>query len=125
MADPDESSRDEILISRPGVIGRGGNGGHQALNIAVQFGAHNILGLLDYHGEHWHAKHPQGLSNPRPQVLAKWARRMNGLAPLLNKLGVTFIDVTTGGALTAYPKMSIDDALAHFERNGNDRMTAA
>ena len=102
---------DTILTSQPGILGRGGNGGHQALNLLVQFGVRRVLALLDYRGEHWHGNHPPGLSNPRPAALAKWARTMDAQAPRLKRLGVELIDVAHNGALTAYPKMTIEEAV--------------
>lgn len=111
LVDQASAEANMIVIDRPGMIGRGGHGGFQALNLLVQFGVRRVLALLDCRGDHWHGDHPGTLKNPKPQTLAKWAEILDGSAPQLRNFGIEFIDVTRNGALTVYPKMSIDAAL--------------
>lgn len=101
-----------ITVEKPGVIGHGGNSAFQALNLAVQFGSRRILLLgVDFCGEHWHGKHEAPLRNPREAVMMKWRERLDEQAPVLCDLGVTLINCSRKSRLTAYPKMTVDDAL--------------
>lgn len=98
-----------------GVLGWGGNGGFHALNLAVQFGAKRIV-LVGYDmrcdlGLHWHGKHPTGLNNPTPRNVERWRRVIDEAAPILAALGVTVINASPVSMLTAYPKMSLSEAL--------------
>lgn len=111
-----ETANDRLQLRRAGVIGYGGNSGFQALNLALQFGASRIIlagfdmTLAD--GVHWHGAHGGGLRNPSAQSLARWARVLDAQAPLLQRLGVTVLNVSPVSALTAFPKVSLEDALA-------------
>lgn len=110
--DPAES---RISIARKGYIARGGNSGFQAINLAVQFGARRLLWLgFDFCGKHWHGDHPNGMVNPKPQTLVRWAETLDKQAQLLTELGVTVINCSARSVLTAYPKMTIEAALKHF-----------
>lgn len=111
------AKRHEILTDTPGTIGGGGNGGFQALNLAVQFGARRILLIgFDMHlagGVHWHPDHPAPLNNPTdPRTFAGWRQRLEAIAPRLQDLGVEVINCTPGSALTAYPNLPLEQALA-------------
>lgn len=103
----------QILVEQPGVIGSGQNGGFQALNLAVQFGARRIITLLDYRPGRWHGNHPGEVraGGQRPETLAKWALTLDGQAGRLAELGVCVIDAANDGALTAFPKMAVPEAL--------------
>ena len=101
-------------MSQLGRIGWGGNGGFQALNLAVQFGAVRII-LVGYdmtldHGVHWHGKHPKGLHNPVPGAVARWRRVLEKSAPILRAAGITVINASERSALVAYAKMSLLEA---------------
>ena len=104
--------RDEILTETPGVLGWGGNGGFHALNLAVQAGAKRIV-LMGYDlvGEHWHGRHPAGLNNPTPSLLAKWAKVLDAQAPRLAALGVEVLNASPRSALTAYPRVPLEAAI--------------
>lgn len=104
-----------LLLDEPGVIGSGGNGGFQALNLALQFGARKII-LVGYDltldgGEHWHGAHPKPLNNPGPEAIARWRQALDDAAPALADLGATVINASRVSALANYPKMSLEDAL--------------
>jgi hypothetical protein len=104
------------VIMTPGLVGSGGNGGFQALNLAVQFGARTILLIgcdmrVDL-GEHWHPRHYPPLSNPHPNDnLPRWRTAFDGAADVLNDLGVKVINCSAVSLLKAYPKMTIQEAL--------------
>lgn len=110
---------DQILTDEPGVLGWGGNGGFHALNLAVQFGARRII-LVGYDLHipggrrdqvHWHGAHGRGLNNPAPSILAKWRATFDAAAPRLKALGVEVLNASPASALTAYPKVSLEEAL--------------
>lgn len=109
----------ELQTEIPGVLadgggpGWGGHSGFQALNLAVQLGARNIIGLgIDLAGGHWH---PHGSDDADPAgkriQLARWASTFDAQAPRLTGLGIRYIDAS-GGALTAFEKLSLPVALA-------------
>jgi hypothetical protein len=109
-------ARDQILVEEAGVIGWGGNSGFHALNLAVQFGAARIV-LVGYDmtlagGLHWHGRHPPRLNNPTGKALVRWADILDAQAPLLAALGVEVVNASPVSALSAYPKVSLEEALA-------------
>jgi hypothetical protein len=81
----------EILTEKPGEIGWGGM-------------------RLD-RGVHWHGAHRAGLNNPREANMARWRASVNGAAQRLAELGITVINASLDSALTAYPKMPLQEAL--------------
>lgn len=98
-----------------GVLGRGGNSAFQALNWMIQCGARRIIGIgLDFCGEHWHGRHPDGMKNPREATLREWATILDGQAELLESLGVEFVNTSAISILTEYPKMDIETALSRW-----------
>ncbi len=107
---------DRLRTDKPGVIGWGGNSGFHAMNLAVQFGVRALI-LVGYdmrldRGLHWHGRHPRGLNNPTEGTVARWRRVVDDAAPRLAELGVTVINASPISALGAYPKMSLEEALA-------------
>lgn len=107
--------RDQVQLERPAEIGDGGNSGFQALNLAAQFGARRIC-LVGYdmrldRGVHWHGRHRRGLNNPTDRNLVRWRRALDGAAPVLAALGIEVVNCSPVSTLTAYPVMSLDEAL--------------
>jgi hypothetical protein len=106
----------DLVLAPLGVLGAGGNGGFQALNLAVQFGVKRLL-LIGYDmridlGEHWHKRHPAPLSNPHPvSNLPRWRKAIDGAAAELKALGIEVINCSEVSALRAYRKMSLERAL--------------
>lgn len=108
-----------LILDRPGTVGWGGNSGFQALNLAVQFGARQIV-LIGYdmqisNGLHWHGRHGRGLNNPGEQNVRSWRRHFETAAPLLASLGVLVINASRETALECFPRKSLDTALAEFQ----------
>ena len=108
--------RHDIAVHKFGTVGSGGNSGFQALNLAVQFGCRNIIlvgyDMHDQNGIHWHGKHDNGLRNPTRQSLGKWRVAIDRQAALLEQIGARVLNASLDSALTAYPKMTFDAALA-------------
>jgi hypothetical protein len=106
---------DAMVFDEEGVVGRGGGAsGFQAVNLAVNWGARRIV-LVGFDmrpgARHWHADHGGKLNNPTDHLLGKWARVLDGAAKALRDRGVDVVNTSFGSALTAYPKMSLKDAL--------------
>lgn len=105
----------ELLVTEPGVIGWGGNGGFHALNLALQFGARDLVGLgYDMSlaaGHHWHGRHPAGLTNPTQASVDKWRLNFDAQRAFLDLLPARLVLGSPGSALTAFPKVTLEEAL--------------
>ncbi len=76
----------------PGCVRTGGNGGYQALHVAIQAGARRILLLgFDMGGTHFFGRHRDGLRNTPDQTFANWIPRFSALA----KVGAEVINCNT------------------------------
>lgn len=109
-----ESTPKPGLSLTPGIVHEGQNGGYQAINFAVLFGARRIL-LLGYdmqHGPkgeiHHHGKHPNGMNNPGDEQLAGWAAFYQTMLPDLETAGVEVVNCTRRTRLTCFPRSTID-----------------
>lgn len=98
----------------PTGLRAGHNSGYQAINLAVHLGAKRIL-LLGYDmtlgtaGEsHWFGEHPDGLISPYPQMREAFDTLVEPLAAL----GVEVLNCSRRTALTAFPCVALEDALA-------------
>lgn len=105
----------EDRLQRSPVIGWGGNGGFQALNLAVHFNVKRII-LIGFDmrvdkGDHWHGSHRNGLSNPTKRNANRWRRVMDEAAEDLNALGIEVLNTSLISALEAYPKVTLEEAL--------------
>lgn len=97
----------------PQSLRTGGNGGYQALHIAVHAGASRVLLCgYDMRGCHWHGKHPRPLRRTEPEVYAQWCKRYETLLPALAKQGVDVVNVTPGSALSCFRRAVLEDELA-------------
>lgn len=104
--------KNEILLA-PGCVGWGGNSGFQALNLAVQFGARDIVLIgYDMSGNHWHGRHRGLLRNPESSVLQRWASRFDLVAPQLAALGVRVLNASRESAIRRFQKVSLAEALS-------------
>lgn len=111
--------RHEILTAQPGVLGYFGNSGTQALNLVVQLGAARVI-LVGFDmgagpapdAVHWHGRHAVRLNNPSAERLAEWAERLDAQAFRLAELGVEVLNASPASALKAFPKLSLQEALA-------------
>jgi hypothetical protein len=103
-------------VSRdPDRLGLGGNSGYQALNLADLFGARRIL-LLGYDLKpgsdgraHWHGDHGKTLRNPKPAQFKHW---LGAFAQAAGKFRAEIINCSPCTALTCFPRLSLEDALA-------------
>lgn len=103
-----------MIFDEPGVVGAGGSSGFQAINLAVQFGARDIA-LVGFDarvdlGVHWHGRHER-TGNPTESTAAIWSHHLDAAAPVLAAHGVRVVNCSPVSALTAYPKMNIEQWL--------------
>ena len=100
------------LIWDSDKIGSGGNGGFQALNLVLRWGARRvILTGVDCGGEHWHGAHGAGLHNPQQTTFDKWIRAFNNAAADLKKRGVNVVNCSRQTALKCFPRARLEDVL--------------
>lgn len=103
------------ISGNPRRIFTGGNGGYQAIGLAVLWGARRIV-LLGYDMQraggraHWHADHnEQRLGNPHD--FETWRARLAVAASDLRHLGVEVINASRETALTCFDRVPLEEAL--------------
>jgi hypothetical protein len=99
---------------RVGLAG-GSNSGYQAVNLAVHLGASRIV-LLGYDMQpaadgrtHFFGRHPDGLQRSSPYGM--FARSFEALVDPLQSLGIQIMNCSRATAITAIPRVSLDEAL--------------
>lgn len=102
------------LDVRPSGLRTGHNSGYQAINLAVHFGAKQIV-LLGYDLKrapdgkvHWHGDHRQAVNVP----LSLFLPTFQTLVQPLQKLGVSVVNCSRETALTCWPRVALRDALS-------------
>ena len=105
----------EFLFDKPGVVGAGGNSGFQMINLAAQFGVSGIalvgFDMQPHGGIHWHGLHPSQLRNPDACRFEMWRKNLDEQAHKLTARGIDVVNCSAVSALTAFPKMTIEQAL--------------
>jgi hypothetical protein len=97
-----------------GLIHFGGNGGFQALNLAVLFGAKKII-LLGYDMQesdgksHWHEDHPATIR--RNMTFGLWRDKLGEAASGLLDRGISVINCTRRSALNCFPRAILQDVI--------------
>lgn len=100
----------------PSGVRTGGNSGYQAINLAVHLGARQIV-LLGYDMQHaadgrshWFGEHPRAIAASSPYHAFRSA--FDTLVEPLRALGIRVVNATRRTALTAFPCVSLEEALA-------------
>lgn len=111
-----KKAHQHFLFDAVGHVGWGGNSGFHAINLAVQFGAKRIV-LVGFdmrvdRGKHFFGDHAYTKERPSQGNCEKWRQILDGQAPVLAARGVEVINCSQVSALTAYPKMLFEEALA-------------
>jgi hypothetical protein len=105
----------DIIASPTGTVGSGGNSGFQAVNLAVQFGARQIILVgFDMQGDatHWYGRNQwHGANNPTRHNFEKWVNAFRRAAPQFRKLGVDIVNTSMASAIDVFPKMPLPDAI--------------
>lgn len=97
----------------PSGLRTGRNSGYQAINLAVHLGATRIL-LLGYDmspdgaQQHWFGDHPDHQISPYAEMRAAFETLMQPLAAL----GISVVNCSRRTALTAFPCLPLEMALA-------------
>jgi hypothetical protein len=104
-----------FTFDRVGLVGSGGNSGFHAVNLAAQFGARRIV-LVGFdmrvdQGKHCFGKHPYSDAPSQANVL-RWTGIFDKQASVLANRGIEVVNCSRVSALTAFPKMSFEEALA-------------
>ena len=110
-------------VDKPGLslsratIHQGGNGGYQAINLAVHFGVARII-LLGYDMKngpdgqrHHHPDHPKNMNNPNSGNYARWIEMYKTMEPDLNRAGVEVINCSLDTALDCFPRARLEEVL--------------
>jgi hypothetical protein len=102
-----------LEMSRRGLR-TGLSSGYQALNLAVHLGARRIV-LLGYDLQpgpggksHWFGEHPDGVQSDFPVLLEGFKRIVEPLA----KAGIAVLNASRVTALTGFPRVTLEEALA-------------
>lgn len=107
----------EGLADKPPIF-EGLNSTYQATGLVALWGVSRIvyLGLDMKHGPngetHHHGDHPVPFSNPSPRFFHFAMFAYGKIAPPLAKRGITVINASRDTALTCFPRMTIEEALA-------------
>lgn len=118
-----KSGVNHLLLEERGTIGWGGNSGFHAINLALQFGARDLV-LIGFDmnlmkGVHWHGKHPPGMTNPSQASVDKWRGHLDAQAPFLARVPARMVLASPGSALQNYKTVSLEEALdappPHFD----------
>lgn len=115
-ANPNGSEDGKLGLSDdPHALRTGYSSAFMLLNLSVLAGARRIV-LLGHDCKpaadgrrHWFGDHPE------PTMLAAmrlWAKAFEHVAPLLSERGVKVVNASPGSALTCFPAMPVDQALA-------------
>ena len=112
-------NKDNILVDEPMRIGNGGNSGFQALNLAVQFGAKDIILVgMDCHergGVHWYGRNTwTNANNPMGSNYNRWMKGFETAKKDLDRLGITVINASEQSEIKTFPKKSIPQAFEEW-----------
>lgn len=89
----------------PGCVRTGGNGGYQAVHVAISRGAQRVLlAGFDMRGSHYFGPHRGMLRNTDPATFERWIGRF----PALAGRGAEIINCTPGSALTCFPTSELE-----------------
>lgn len=106
----------ELRFDKPGHLGWGGHSGFHAINLAAQWGVKRMIlvGLdlrVDF-GRHFFGDHPYASNKPQDVAVRRWAEHLDKQAPILAERGIQVINCSPVSTLTAFPKMTFEEALA-------------
>lgn len=108
------------LDADPRRLTTGGHSGYQAINLAVHLGAHTIV-LLGYDMKpavdgrvHYFGAHAYSTRNnsPRKRPPYEWLANFDSMGAPLERLGVRVLNASRETALTVFPRVSLEEALA-------------
>jgi len=104
----------EAISHKWPVLGTGGNGGFQLVNLVYLLSYKTII-LLGYdmtvtNGSHWHPDHEfSGATNPSNRTFDSWIHAFDKVAPALSSVGVEVLNASRHTALKCYKKVDLED----------------
>lgn len=115
-----EIGSDRMLVDQPLHIGNGGNSAFQALNLAVQFGAKDIVMLgvdcrADPNKLHWYGRNKWlNANNPLQSNFDRWKKGFDAAKYDLDRLGVTVVNTSNKSDLNSFRKAGLADIMAEW-----------
>jgi hypothetical protein len=112
-------SSDNILVAQPMKIGNGGNSGFQALNLAVQFGAANVILVgMDCHqrgGVHWYGRNTWlNANNPMGTNYARWLRGFASAKKDIDRMGINVINASMESEISSFRKSPLSEIMTEW-----------
>lgn len=101
----------------PGHMRHGSNSGYQAVHLAAQLGAREIVivGMdftdKDFARDHWFGRHEGRMD--MVSDTADWRRKFRGLTDALDSLGVSVLNASPASTITWLPMTSLETCLGH------------
>lgn len=115
-----ELTTDEMLVEHPLKISNGGNSGHQALNLCVQFGAKDII-LLGFdcdHNDnrlHWYGRNNWlNANNPMKYNYDRWKTGFEAAKKGLDKLGIDVVNCSPVSTIKTFRKASLETIMEEW-----------
>ena len=114
-----DMQKDVLLVDEPLKLGNGGNSGFQAINLAVQFGATDIILLgIDCHergGVHWYGRNTWlNANNPMGTNYNRWIKGFNAVTKGLHKMGVTVVNASTQSEVKMFPRRPLPEIMQEW-----------
>lgn len=100
----------------PGTVRHGSNSGHQAVHLAAQLGAREIIivGMdftdKDFARDHWFGRHTGNMD--MCSDTAKWRQRLQTLTDALAERGVQVLNASLSSTIKWLPTVSLENRLA-------------
>lgn len=114
-----ELTKDNLLVEQPMHIGNGGNSGFQALNLAVQFGATDIVLVgLDCHnrgGIHWYGRNTWlNANNPMGTNFMRWMKGFEVARKDAERMGITVLNASMESEIRSFKKMALPEVMQEW-----------
>lgn len=110
-----------VLVDKPLRIGNGGNSGFQALNLAIQFGAKDII-LLGFdcatpnqHDLHWYGRNQwANANNPMQSNFNTWLKGFDSAKKDIDRLGVEVVNCSAVSSINTFRKAPLNETMKEW-----------
>lgn len=114
-----ELQKDAMLVDEPLKLGNGGNSGFQAINLAIQFGATDIILIgFDCHergGVHWYGRNKWlNANNPMGTNYNRWIKGFNAIEKELRQMGLTVINSSMESEIKTWPRKPLIEVMQEW-----------
>ena len=116
----ENTSLDAILVENPLHIGSGGNSGFQAVNLAVQFGATDLLLIgfdmgADPNHIHWYVRNKWlNANNPMQSNYNRWIRGFDLARKDLDRLEINVVNASPISKLKCFKMAGLDETMKEW-----------